>query len=66
MTFIPVGPEWHHPFTTAYIQACENAGNVCAIEAGVFGRLADNECPHGRLPGDKSDPCGCWIQEAQV
>lgn len=30
------------------------------MEAGVIGKLADNECRHGRLPGDKSPACGCW------
>lgn len=25
--------------------------------------LADHECTHGRLPGDRSEPCGCWPQE---
>jgi hypothetical protein len=26
---------------------------------------ADAECRHGRLPTDRSKPCGCW-NEAQV
>jgi hypothetical protein len=26
---------------------------------------ASAECKHGRLPSDKSKPCGCW-NEAQV
>lgn len=26
--------------------------------------LADNECKHGRLPGDRTDPCGCWPGDA--
>ena len=21
------------------------------------------ECKHGRLPGDRTEPCGCWAQE---
>lgn len=25
--------------------------------------LADNECRHGRLPGDRTPSCGCWPQE---
>jgi len=25
--------------------------------------LADDECEHGRLPNDRSDPCGCFPQE---
>lgn len=35
----------------------------CPIEAGLQGKLADNECRHGRLPGDRTQPCGCWPQE---
>jgi hypothetical protein len=27
-------------------------------------RLADRECAHERLPGDKSPPCGCWEEAA--
>lgn len=26
-------------------------------------RLADDECPHGRLAGDKTPACGCWPTE---
>jgi hypothetical protein len=33
------------------------------FEAGLLGRLADNECPHGRLPFDRTPSCGCWLQE---
>jgi hypothetical protein len=33
------------------------------IESGAWGKLADNECKHGRLPGDSTEPCGCWPQE---
>lgn len=25
--------------------------------------LADNECEHGRLAGDASEPCGCYPSE---
>lgn len=32
----------------------------CPIELGVVGNLADNECEHGRLPGDPGVRCGCW------
>lgn len=35
----------------------------CLLEAGVVGKLADNECKHDRLPGDTTPPCGCWPQE---
>ena len=34
-------------------------GRRCPIEAGLLGRLADHECPHGRLPGDRTPKCGC-------
>lgn len=35
------------------------------IEANL--RPAEDECRHGRLPGDRSDPCGCWRElEAPV
>lgn len=27
-------------------------------------RFADEECAHGRLPGDRTPPCGCWPGEA--
>jgi hypothetical protein len=40
------------------------AGGACAIEAGLLGRLADHECAHGRLPGDRTPKCGCWAQES--
>jgi len=40
------------------------AGGACPIEAGLLGRLADHECTHGRLPGDRTPRCGCWAQEA--
>jgi hypothetical protein len=26
-------------------------------------RDAADECEHGRLPGDKAPPCGCWAGE---
>lgn len=31
-------------------------------------RLADDECVHGRLPGDRTAPCGCFdlsLEESQ-
>lgn len=37
--------------------------NGCPIESGFIGNLVDNECPHGRLPGDATSACGCWPQE---
>jgi hypothetical protein len=37
---------------------------VCAdFELGL--RLADHECPHGRLYGDSSPSCGCWPGEGE-
>lgn len=29
-------------------------------------RDAAMECPHGRLPGDLTAPCGCWVEDATV
>ena len=51
------------PFADRYRKAMRQAGGACPIESGVLGRLADNECDHGRLPGDRSRKCGCWPQE---
>ena len=50
-------------FADRYRAATRKTGGSCPIEAGVFGRLADHECAHGRLPGDRSAKCGCWPQE---
>jgi hypothetical protein len=46
-----------------YRAAARQAGGACPIEAGVICRLADHECRHGRLPGDRTPSCGCWPQE---
>lgn len=27
-------------------------------------KLADDECQHGRLPGDSTPACGCWPDES--
>ena len=51
------------PFADRYREAMRQAGGACPIESGVLGRLADNECDHGRLPGDRTPKCGCWPQE---
>ena len=51
-----------NPFPARY-RAAEREAGGCPIEAGVLGRLADHECPHGRLPGDRTPNCGCWPQE---
>lgn len=29
-------------------------------------RWADDECPHDRLPGDPTPPCGCFPEEGEV
>lgn len=44
----------------ATYRRAEKAAGGCPIEAGLLLRLADNECEHGRLPGDRTEPCGCW------
>jgi hypothetical protein len=51
------------PFTTSYHNGVRQTGGPCPIEAGVAGRLADHECHCGRLPFDRTPPCGCWPQE---
>jgi hypothetical protein len=50
-------------FSARYTAAMTECGGRCPIEAGVFGKLADHECPHGRLPFDRTPGCGCWPQE---
>jgi hypothetical protein len=50
-------------FAEVYRQLRELAGGRCPIEAGLLARIADNECRHGRLPGDLSPVCGCWPGE---
>jgi hypothetical protein len=50
-------------FSVRYRVAMSECGRRCPIEAGLLGRLADNECHHGRLPFDRTPPCGCWPQE---
>lgn len=29
-------------------------------------RLADLECDHGRLPDDRTAPCGCWPEHERT
>jgi len=53
-----------NPIPSGYRAAMRQAGGYCPIEAGVLGRLADHECAHGRLPGDRTTKCGCWPQES--
>ena len=50
-------------FADRYRAAALQTGGACPIESGVLGRLADNECAHGRLAGDRRATCGCWPQE---
>jgi hypothetical protein len=51
-----------NPIPARYRAAARHAGG-CPIEAGMLGRLADHECAHGRLPGDRTPTCGCWASE---
>ena len=46
-------------FSARYAAAMLECGGRCPIEAGVFGRLAEHECGHGRLPFDRTRACGC-------
>jgi hypothetical protein len=50
-------------FSARYRAAMAECGGRCPMEAGLLGRLADNECRHGRLPFDRTAACGCWPQE---
>jgi hypothetical protein len=50
-------------FAERYRAAMRQPGGACPIESGMLGRLADHECRHGRLPGDRTRACGCWPQE---
>ena len=34
-----------------------------AADAGKSFSDAELECEHGRLPGDRTPPCGCWESE---
>ena len=43
-----------------YRKASRGLGDGCPIEAGIIGRLADNECPHGNLPTDHRIDCTCF------
>ena len=53
-------------FCARYTAAMAECGGRCPIEAGVLGRLADHECRHGRLPGDRTLACGCWPVEGAM
>lgn len=56
----------YEAFSGRYAEARRQCGGSCPIEAGQLGRLADNECKHGRLAGDPTAPCGCWPTESAV
>src|SRR4051794_13128557 len=62
-TGLVYGPPAPAPFSEQYRAAMGRTAGLCPIEAGVLGRLADNECRHGRLTGDRSAPCGCFPAE---
>ena len=53
-------------FSARYRAAMAQCGGGCPIEAGLLGRLADNECRHGRLPFDRTPACGCWPHEGSA
>jgi len=53
-------------FSARHTAAMAECGGRCPIEAGTLGKLAANECRHGRLPGDRNAPCGCWPEEGAV
>lgn len=53
-------------FTARYTAAMAECAGRCPIEAGFLGWLADHECCHGRLPGDRTPACGCWPEEGAV
>ena len=53
-------------FSARYAAATAECGGCCPIEASVLGRLADHECRHGRLSGDRTPPCRCWPKEGAV
>jgi hypothetical protein len=51
-------------FAELYRRAERRFPGSCPIEAGLLLNLADHECRHGRLPGDPTEPCGCFSDEA--
>lgn len=44
----------------AMITAHTDRYGKCPIEAGLIGNLADHECRHGNLPGDRNLNCRCF------
>jgi hypothetical protein len=53
-------PPTARTFADSYRDCTIALNGSCPIESGFIGGLADNECKHERLPGDRSAPCGCW------
>ena len=51
---------------TATGPRCPLTAGAARSKPGQFGRLADHECRHGRLPFDPTPSCGCWPQEGAV
>jgi hypothetical protein len=56
-------PKWTRQLVVAAMLEC---GRRCPVEAGMLGGLAEHECRHGRLPFDRTGPCGCWPEEGAV
>lgn len=54
-------------FRDRYLEASTYLlASQCPIEAGLLGNYTDNECKHGRLPGDGSAACGCFTLTQEV
>lgn len=53
-------PPKERTFADSYRDCMVALNGSCPIETGFIGKLADNECAHHRLPGDRTSPCGCW------
>ena len=53
-------------YSARYLAGMADCGERCPIEAGLLGRLADNECRHGRLPFDRTPARGCWPLEGAM
>jgi hypothetical protein len=56
-----MSPQRPRPLHEVYAEAQAKIGpDWCPIEAGLIGKLADCECPHGSLPTDRHIACACW------
>lgn len=51
-----------YPFSTTMCKPRPNTG-LKANDVGHQAHDPASECEHGRLPGDASQPCGCWAQQ---